>query len=220
MALLDTSDPDALSDALYDAKPTHNPVAPVLPMGDRRQITRLAAKALHAGSEETLPLPEGAPYGAVLVNQDSCTLCLSCVSLCPSGALTDNEDKPQLNFQEAACLQCGLCSNICPEDAIDLVPQFNLADSALQEVVKNEEEPAACIECGALFGVKSTIDRIVAQLEGKHPMFASSDQGRMIRMCDNCRIQAQYHSTNNPFEGGERPRVRTTDDYYSDRKDH
>ncbi|WP_425092994.1 4Fe-4S binding protein [Tropicimonas sp. S265A] len=220
MALLDVADPDAMSEAFYEAVPVPNGAAPVLPMGDRRQITRLAAQALRPGSDETLPLPAGSPYGAVLVNQDSCTLCLSCVSLCPSGALTDTEDKPQLNFQEAACLQCGLCANICPENAIELVPQFNLADSALQEVVKNEEEPAACIECGALFGVKSTIDRIVAQLEGKHPMFASSDQGRMIRMCDNCRVQAQYHSTNNPFEGGERPRVRTTDDYYSDRKDH
>ncbi len=220
MALLDVADPDAMSDALYELAPVHNPVSPVLPMGDRRQITRLAAKALHPGSDETLPLPETAPYGAVLVNQDSCTLCLSCVSLCPSGALTDNEDMPQLKFQEAACLQCGLCANICPEDAIELVPQFNLDDSALSEVVKNEEEPAACIECGALFGVKSTIERIVAQLEGKHHMFANSDAAKMIRMCDNCRVQAQYHSTNNPFAGGERPRVRTTDDYYSERKDH
>ena len=29
----------------------------------------------------------GAPYGAVLVDTGACTLCLSCVSLCPSGAL-------------------------------------------------------------------------------------------------------------------------------------
>jgi len=220
VALLDVADPDAMSDALYDHSPVHNPASPVLPMGDRRQIARLAAKALHPGSDAVLPLPESAPYGAVLVNQDSCTLCLSCVSLCPSGALTDNPDMPQLKFQEAACLQCGLCANVCPEDAIALVPQFNLSDSALSEQVKNEEEPAACIECGALFGVKSTIERIVAQLEGKHHMFADSDAARMIRMCDDCRVQAQYHSTNNPFTGGERPRVRTTEDYYSDRKDH
>ncbi|WP_424972402.1 4Fe-4S binding protein [Dinoroseobacter sp. S76] len=221
MGLIDVADPDALSDHLYGAEVAANTAQPVLPMGDRRQITRLAAKALHgAESDVVLPLPESAPYGAVLVNTDSCTLCLSCVSLCPSGALTDNPDMPQLKFQEDACLQCGLCANICPEKAITLAPQFNLGDSALSEVVKHEEEPAACIECGALFGVKSTIEKIVEKLEGKHHMFANSDAAKMIRMCDDCRVNAQFHSENNPFAGGERPKPRTTADYYSDRKDH
>lgn len=221
MGLIDVADPDALSDHLYGADVVASAVQPVLPMGDRRQITRLSAKALHgAESDAVLPLPESAPYGAVLVNTDSCTLCLSCVSLCPSGALTDNPDMPQLKFQEDACLQCGLCANICPESAITLQPQFNLGDSALSEVVKHEEEPAACIECGALFGVKSTIEKIVEKLEGKHHMFANSDAAKMIRMCDDCRVNTQFHSENNPFAGGERPKPRTTADYYSDRKDH
>ncbi len=65
-----------------------------------------------------------------------------------------------------------------------------------------------------------TIDKIVEKLEGKHPMFADSDAGRMIRMCDDCRVRAQYHSQDNPFAAGERPRVRTTDDYLSKRRDH
>ncbi|KAF0676952.1 4Fe-4S binding protein [Profundibacterium mesophilum] len=217
----DVADPERLTDALLAEAPA--PVAePVLPMGSRRQVTRLAARALHedAGSAAPLALPEGAPYGAVLVDTDACTLCLSCVSLCPSGALMDNEDKPQLLFQEDACLQCGLCANICPEDAIALRPQLDLSDAALSQKVLNEEEPAECVECGAAFGVKSTIERISAQLAGKHPMFASGPQARMIRMCDDCRVNAQYHMQNNPFAAAERPRTRTTDDYYSERKDH
>ena len=219
LRLLDLNDPEGLSDALY-GRPVQPPAAdPILPMGSRRQITRMAAKSL-APQGGTLPLPDGAPYGAVLVDTDACTLCLSCVSLCPSGALVDNEDMPQLRFQEDACLQCGLCANICPEDAITYEPRMNLDDSALQQQVLNEEEPAACIECGALFGVKSAIDNIMEKLAGKHPAFASSDQARMIQMCDNCRVQAQFHSENSPFAGGERPRVRTTADYLSKRKDH
>jgi hypothetical protein len=83
-----------------------------------------------------------------------------------------------------------------------------------------EEEPCACIECGALFGVQSTVDKIVEKLAGKHSMFATSDAARMIRMCDDCRVNAQFHGQNNPFAGAERPRVRTTEDYYSERKDH
>ena len=219
VALLDTSDPEAMTDALYDAEPlAASTVQPVRPMGTRRQITRQAARALHPDTE-TVPLPEGAPYGAVLVNTDTCTLCLSCVSLCPSGALGDNPDKPQLLFQEDACLQCGLCSNICPEDAITYEPRLDLTDAALSQQVLNEEEPFPCIECGALFGSKSAIDRITEKLTG-HAMFSDPDKLKMIQMCDNCRVNAQFHSEDNPFAGGERPRPRTTADYYSDRKDH
>ena len=140
------------------------------------------------------------------------------MSLCPSGALAENPDRPELRFQEDACLQCGLCANICPEDAIALRPQLNLGEEALRQEVLNEEEPFACIECGALFGVKSTIDRISEKLEA-HPMF-DGDKLRMIQMCDTCRINAQYHSEDNPFAAGERPRPRTTDDYLSKRRDH
>ncbi len=217
--LLDLTDPDALCDALYGAPPPAPLASPVLPMGSRRQVARLAAKSLNP-SGGTLPLPAASPYGAVLVNTDACTLCLSCVSLCPSGALMDNEDKPQLRFQEDACLQCGICATICPEKAITLEPRMNLDDSALTQVVLNEEEPFACVECGTLFGSKATINRITEKLAGKHAMFATSDAARMIQMCEGCRINAQFNSADNPFAMGERPRVRRTEDYLTKRKDH
>ncbi len=220
VALLDIADPDALSDHLFDCAAPADPVAtPILPQGSRRQITRLAAKALMPDAE-VMPLPAHAPYGAVLVDTDACTLCLACASLCPSGALVDNPDMPQLRFQEDACLQCGLCAQVCPENAITLQPQLNLTDTALSQVVLNEEEPFACVECGSLFGVKSTVERIMEKLAGNHAMFANPAAARMIQMCDNCRVQAQFHSENNPFAGKERPRVRTTEDYLSKRKDH
>lgn len=218
IALLDLQDPDAMCDALYDTKPPAPLEQTIRPMGTRRQIARQAAKALNPGTD-TLPLPQGAPYGAVLVDTDACTLCLSCVSLCPSGALGDNQDKPQLRFQEDACLQCGLCANICPEDAITLQPQLDLTDAAFRQEVLNEEEPFPCVECGALFGSKSAIDRITEKLTG-HSMFSDPEKLKMIQMCDDCRVNAQFHSENNPFESKPRPRVRTSDDYYSDRKDH
>lgn len=220
LGVLDIADPEALSDHLYATRTAPRPLNPILPMGSRRQITRLAVKALHPEATDPIPLPVGAPYGAVLVDTEACTLCLSCVSLCPSGALLDNEDAPQLRFQEDACLQCGICATICPETAITLEPRFDPTDAALSSRVLNEEEPFACVECGALFGVKSTIERITEKLAGKHSMFATSEAARMIQMCDNCRVQAQFHSANNPFAGKARPAVRTTEDYLSKRRDH
>jgi len=215
--LLDLTDPDALPEALYGVPLVAAVAEPVLAMGARRQVARLAAKALNPGLGAPIPLPDGAPYGAVLVDRDACTLCLSCVSLCPSGALIDNPDRPELRFQEDACLQCGICKTICPEDAIALRPQFDLSDAALGQAVLNEEEPFACVECGALFGVKSTVEKITEKLAGKHSMFGSPDAARMIQMCDNCRVAAQFRRSDNPFAMGTPRKTRTTDDYLAER---
>ncbi|OYX42681.1 MAG: (4Fe-4S)-binding protein [Rhodobacterales bacterium 32-67-9] len=220
LRFLDLADPDALSDRLYAEAPAPIAIEPILPLGNRRQISRLAAKALLDNMKEPIPLPDGAPYGAVLVDTGACTLCLACASLCPSGALLDNPDTPQLRFREDACLQCGLCANVCPENAITLVPRFDPSDAALGQTVLNEEEPFACIECGKLFGVRSTVEKIMEKLAGKHSMFADSAAGRLIQMCDDCRVRAQYHGADNPFAAGDRPKVRTTDDYLSKRRDH
>ncbi|MDA5557502.1 4Fe-4S binding protein [Shimia sp. MMG029] len=220
LRLLEPQEPTALCDMLYSASPAMEVETPILPLGNRRQVTRLAAKALQPALDAPITLPEHAPYGAVLVDKGACTLCLSCASLCPAGALGDNPDKPQLRFQEDACLQCGLCANVCPENAIFLVPQFDTSDAALTQQVVHEEEPFECVECGTPFGVKSTIERIMDKLAGKHAMFATSDAARMIQMCDDCRVNAQFHQPSNPFAASDRPRVRTSEDYFSKRRDH
>jgi ferredoxin len=219
LAIVTLTDPDALDDLLYGAQTDPVEVPPILPAGGRREVTRLAATALADGHTDTpLPLPEGAPYGAVVIDTDACTLCLACVSLCPVGALGDNPDKPQVRFQETACLQCGICAATCPETAITLVPQLDLANDAMVHRVLHEEDPFECIECGKPFGVKSTIERIISTLEGKHWMYSGSDNSKLIQMCDDCRINAQYHQKDSPFSAGERPPVRTTDDYLKDKK--
>ena len=214
--IIDPVEPDALCAALYiPALPTME-IQPILPLGGRREATRLAVSALTSGTP-VVALPAGAPYGAVSVNNDACTLCLSCASLCPSGALGDNPDMPQLRFKEDACLQCGICVSTCPENAISLVPQMDLSAAALTDQVIHEEEPYECIECGKPFGVKSTVERIVEKLEGSHSMFTNSDNAKLIRMCDDCRIRSQFHSDEAPMFAGKRAPTRTTQDYLDER---
>ncbi len=215
LRLIEPADPDALSDLLYDAAPIPLDISPILPLGGRRDVTRLAATALAGGTppETPIALPSGAPYGAIEIDADKCTLCLACVSLCPPGALGDNPDRPEVNFREEACVQCGLCATVCPETAIRLTPQLDLRASALSARELNGEEPFACIECGKPFGVKSTIEKITEKLSGQHHMFTNSDNVRLIQMCDDCRVRAQFHAEDNPFQSAPRPRVRTTQDY-------
>ncbi|MCI4664983.1 MAG: 4Fe-4S binding protein [Neomegalonema sp.] len=223
--LLDLTDPEALAEQARAPRPEEALVERIAPLEEGRKLTRQAASALMAGKQLDKPIdltalepapPGGAPYGAVLVDSQSCTLCLSCVSLCPSGALGDNPDRPELRFQEDACLQCGLCAATCPEDAITYAPRLNLSDAALRFETLHEEEPFACIECGALFGVKSTIERVTEKLVGKNWMYTNSDNARLIQMCDDCRVRAQVLNADNPFQLGTPQRPRTTDDYQGD----
>ncbi|MGF1551846.1 MAG: 4Fe-4S binding protein [Paracoccaceae bacterium] len=220
LRLIEPAEPDALAEALRETAPAALGVEPILASGGRRDGLRLAAKAIAAAvgagagaGGDPLPLPEGAPYGAVLVDTDACTLCMSCAGLCPTGAILDNPDRPELSFREEACIQCGICATVCPEDALRLEPRLDLSDAAFRPRVLNEEEPFACIECGTPFGVRSTIERIVDKLQGRHAMFTNSDNVRLIQMCDDCRVKAQFRAGAQPFAGPERPRPRTTDDY-------
>ena len=212
--------PGALFDALKTAPEPAAAIDPVLLVGGRRDVVRVVSSALaevtrtaDAATAPSISLPAGAPYGEIQINGDACTLCLACVSLCPTAALGDHPDKPEINFTENSCVQCGLCANTCPESAITLNPQLNLDKGVLSPRPLHGEEPFACIECGREFGVKSTIERIIEKLNGKHWMYTGSDNFKLIQMCDDCRINAQYHDENAPMKLGERPRPRTTDDY-------
>jgi ferredoxin len=189
-------------------------------MGGKREVINLALSHLHDCAPEPveiLPLPVGAPFGSIEVNTDACTLCLSCVAACPTGALKDNPDNPQFTFTETTCVQCRLCRTICPENVINLVPRFNFTGDARSAIVIKEEEPFACIKCGKPFGVKSSIDQMIEKLSG-HAMFPDEQALDRIKMCTDCRVFDVFDEADTPMAGGERPRTVTTEDYLKERE--
>lgn len=223
--LIETDDPDALRPAL-DSVPAGNPSprpATFLPIGKKRGVLESTMLELHRAAPtpvDRVALPAGAPFGTVEVAVEGCTLCLSCVSACPTGALSDSEEKPALYFDESACVQCGLCAATCPEKVITLTPQLDFAAWAAPRRVMNEEEPFHCIRCNKPFGTRSTIERIVAKLEGTHWMYAGENAGRLdaVRMCDDCRVDAVMNEGLDPYAGPGRPAPRTTEDYLRERE--
>jgi ferredoxin len=168
---------------------------------------------------DVVALPQGAPIGAISVNTDGCTLCLSCVSVCPTGALRDDPERPVLKFVEDACVQCGLCQSTCPEKVITLRPQIDFRAARASAMVIKEEEPALCVRCGTPFGVKSTINRVAAMLEGRHWMYPAGDKRlEALRMCADCRISVMSEQQFDPCAGvPERAPPRTTDEYLHER---
>jgi ferredoxin len=144
--------------------------------------------AKHAPKPQaTIALPAGAPYGEVLVDKTTCTLCMACVGACPESALVDGRDRPMLKFIERNCVQCGLCEATCPEDAITLVPRLLLTAQAKQEVMLNEAEPFNCVRCGKPFGTRQMVDNMLGKLSG-HSMFAGGGALRRLQMCADCRV--------------------------------
>jgi ferredoxin len=142
-----------------------------------------------SGFSEPISLPSAAPFGAVLVNKDKCTLCMSCTSACPASALIDNPEMPQLRFIERNCVQCGLCVETCPENAMQLVPQLLLGPAAREKRVLNESQPFHCISCGKAFGTKHMIDNMFAKLSA-HSMFERN--ANRLKMCADCRVTDMY----------------------------
>ena len=220
---IETDDPDALGEALRALEPMDGAPWPAAfsAVGEKRDVMRLALRGLHAAAltpVDIVALPEDAPFGTIEVDIEGCTLCLSCVSACPTGALLDDPERPTLRFTEDACVQCGLCKATCPEKVISLTPLIDFRAATASSRIIKQEEPFACIRCGQPFGVKSSVERVAARLEDQHWMYKGSKKRLdVIRMCADCRAQAMAEENFDPFGTAPRPAPRTTDDYLRER---
>ena len=223
LSVIETDDPDAFGAALraIETRPPTARPAGFVPIGQKRDVLWLALRELQGAAPtpvDVIALPAGAPFGAVTVDTSGCTLCLACVSACPTAALTDDPDRPLLRFAEDACVQCGLCKATCPEKVIGLLPQLDFRAVTAPARVLKEEEPFACIRCGKPFGVKSTIERVSGKLAGRHWMYPGGSANiDLIKMCDDCRVIVATEAGFDPHGAPQRPQVRTTDDYLRER---
>ncbi len=204
-SLVRADTPQALDEALQRAARTLGAVpaaaARFAVSSDKRPTLELALDHLieqappSASRPEAIALPAaGSPLGAIAVDKDRCTLCLSCVSACPASALQDNPELPQLRFIEKNCVQCGLCASTCPEDAITLQPRLLLTPERKQARVINETQPYGCVRCGKPFGTLKAIEAMITKLSG-HAMFQGAAAER-LKMCGDCRVIDLYSNPN------------------------
>lgn len=184
---------------LFTDSPSDDPAEPLIPPAepfpeglDRRTLIRLAASYLFKFSPSDQPavsLPDDAPFGTILINEEKCSLCMACVGACPAAALSAGGDTPRISFTESHCHQCGLCAEKCPENAITLLPRllYDITRADQAEALR-EAEPFRCVECGLPFAAPAMIDSMIAKLNG-HWMYSNSRQLRRLKMCRTCRTR-------------------------------
>jgi len=193
VALLRTDGDETVTRAVSsdEAIQTRRP-ATFAPPSEKRLLLRTAINHLFKeapASRKAISLPAGAPFGQIRVDKSACTMCMSCVAVCPTAALREGQGLPQLNFSEWSCIQCGLCETACPEDAIKTEPRFLYDDKERSESrLLHEEQPMCCISCGKPFATRSALKAMMKKLEG-HWMFQSEAERRRLEMCDTCRVK-------------------------------
>jgi ferredoxin len=56
----------------------------------------------------------------VLRNEERCTHCGACITICPSGAFELDPVSRRVNFYNEKCVACGLCIKACPPRAMEV----------------------------------------------------------------------------------------------------
>lgn len=190
--LVEAGEPAGLENAVWNLRtPDSIPPASFNLFNDKRNTLDFVLEHLvkHGpGAQTLISLGEGAPYGAIAVNKDTCTMCLACVSACPEKALAEDSESPRLKFIERNCVQCGLCEETCPEDAITLIPRLLLTAEARMERVLNEAAAFKCVKCGKPFATRKVIDSMLGRLSS-HSMFAEKGALERLKMCADCRVK-------------------------------
>jgi ferredoxin len=139
-----------------------------------------------------IPLPGTAPYAFPDVRVEGCTVCRTCVNVCPTHAFRFDEDRQALELKAIDCVNCGLCATTCPEAVITLRPELFLDATALDHQVVVQDEVLRCAKCDVAFGNKRAVEVIEAKVFGMANLLDTFTAARrnLLRMCPNCRAAA------------------------------
>jgi ferredoxin len=165
-----------------------------VPADGREAVADAIRALLDATGREPGPvaIPPAAPFASPRVDPARCTLARACVNACPTHAWRFDEERQALLLRPIACVNCGLCVQVCPEGAIALDPAIPLDARALDWRIEVRDEPAACVKCGKPFGNGRAIQAVEAKLlslASVADVFAGPRRD-LLRMCPDCRAVA------------------------------
>lgn len=165
-----------------------------LPVENREVIGEAIRAFMDATGREPgrIRVPEGQPFAFPDVTVAGCTMCRTCVNVCPTHAFKFEAERQTLELKQIACVNCGLCATACPERVIALKPELYLDRGALDWQVVVQDAMVECIKCGRPFINRKALEAIEAKvfsIESIIETFAGNRRD-LLRMCPDCRAVA------------------------------
>lgn len=132
-------------------------------------------------------------YGHIEINEDACTLCMSCADSCNVGALYPDPNDNTLKFNASLCTTCGYCEASCAEkDCLSLHRDgIRLEKSFFRPQVMAKDELFACVECGKEFATTKAVMKIASVMA---PIFGDDEiKKRTLYCCADCKPKVMLH---------------------------
>ncbi|MFQ5523812.1 MAG: 4Fe-4S dicluster domain-containing protein [Acidimicrobiia bacterium] len=129
-----------------------------------------------------------ADVGTVVIDPETCTVCLMCSQVCPTGALVghQSDEGVSLDMDPRLCVACGQCVAQCPEverDAIVMVRSFDSEDRDRGRREVRRDATPRCEVCGGPVAPEALLARISSMLGDDH----ASTIDLIGRRCVDCR---------------------------------
>lgn len=131
-------------------------------------------------------------YGDIVINDATCTLCLSCVGACNVRALTAHPEDNSLRFNASICTNCGYCEVTCPEkDCLKVIKdEIHLKPSWFSQRIMAKDTLFTCVECGKPFATTKAIEKISQQMGA---IFGDDEvKKRTLYCCADCKPKVMF----------------------------
>ena len=156
----------------------------------KREI--FSKRVLHIVGDDDLSVAksgEWVRYGKVSINENTCTLCLSCVGACNVGALIADESDNSIKFNASLCTTCGYCVQSCAEKETIFLNrgEMELKKEYFSYQTLAKDELFKCIECGKEFATTKSVLKIANMMT---PLFGSdTDRIKTLYCCADCKAK-------------------------------
>lgn len=154
------------------------------PDGTAAAVLALAPVGSSSNGAAGLTHP-ASPLGAVVVDEDGCTLCGVCAEACPTGALAFEQggDEAVLTLDAARCLACDRCAAACPEHVLTIERRTDPDRIRQGRRRLTFGRLVRCTRCGGPVAPERMLARVAEMLPDDPPWLL----GPLGRRCSACR---------------------------------